>query len=141
MDIQNYGYTAQTRSGQIQFTYRPLIGVEVGGDLETRTFKALIDSGSDITVMNMAIAELLEIRSDGENNGRISTLGIESEGFLAPVSIKIAGFNKTFTFRVLFVENLSQNFDIILGQQDFFLNFDVTFKKQDNVFYLESRFN
>ncbi len=136
MESRSYGYTAQTRVGKIEFTYRPLIDVEVGGSEKRRTFKALIDSGSDITVMDKVIADLLEINEEGQDSAELSALGKITHGFLAPVSLQFEGFPDVFNFTVLFVENLSQNFDIILGQQDFFNNFDVTFKKSKNLFYL-----
>ena len=139
MESRSYGYTAQTRLGKINFTYRPLIDVEVGGSEKRRTFKALIDSGSDITVMDRVIADLLEINEKGHDSGELSTLGKTTNGFLAPVSLQFDGFSNVFNFTVLFVENLSQNFDIILGQQDFFHNFEVIFKKSENIFYLSVR--
>jgi len=138
MESQSYGYTAQIRQGGIDYTYRPLIDVEVGGQKESGTFKALVDSGTDITVMDRSIAELLQISSENRRTGRVSGVGEMKTGFFAPVSLKITKFpEKTFNFEVLFIDNLSENFEILLGQQDFFLNFDITFKKSKNTFYLE----
>ena len=138
MEEQSYGYTAQTQFGNIDFTYRPLVAVEVGGETETRTVKALVDSGTDITMIDKTIADLLGIHYSTRDIARASALGTETEEFLAPVSLKIDRFDRVFNFKVLFVENLSHNFEIILGQQDFFQNFDVTFKKSQNKFYLQS---
>lgn len=137
MELKSYGYTAQVRLGSVDYTYRPLIDVEVGGADQVRTFKALVDSGTDITMMDQTIAVLLGIDADGKQTGKASTLGSVTNGFLASVSLKIDGFSNAFTFNVLFVENLSNNFEIILGQQDFFQNFDVTFVKSSNQFYLK----
>ena len=138
MEPQRYGYTAQTRHGQVGFVYRPFIDVEIGSETETRRFKALVDSGTEITVIDQAIAEVLDIDSKNCEHGELSALGVTSKGFLAPVSLKVDKFDRVFNFTVLFIENLSENFDIILGQQDFFLNFDITFKKSENVFYLQN---
>lgn len=134
---QRYQYTAQVHRGTAGFVYRPLVDVEVGGETETRRFKALIDSGSQVTIIDRAIATLLRIDSTGCERATLSAFGVDTVGFLAPVSIKVAGFDQVFRFNVVFAENLNHNFDIILGQEDFFKNFDVTFKKSEEVFYLK----
>ncbi len=137
-DIRSYGYTAQATRGTIEYTYRPLVDVEVGSVTQSGTFKALIDSGSEITILDTSIAELLGISSEGKREGKLSGIGEWRSGFIAPVSLKISRFpDKVFDFEVLFVEDVGENFDIILGQQDFFRNFNVTFKRQENLFYLE----
>ena len=138
MREESYGYTVQTKFGLGGFsmTYRPLVEVDVSGHTKTARFKALVDSGTEITVMDKSIAEYLGITSEGKSTGSLS--GIEEHpkpGFIAPVNLKIDRFNKTFTFHVLFIENLDKNFDIILGQQDFFLNFIVRFERHEKTFY------
>ena len=130
MEPQRYRYTAQTRRGSIDYSYRPLIDVEIGGENKSRTFKALVDSGTDVTVMDKVIAELLGINSINRVTATLSGIGESKHGFIAPVSLRIDKFpDRVFNFKVIFVESLSNNFDIILGQQDFFHNFDVTFHK------------
>ena len=135
METQRYLYTAQVRPRKVDYTYRPLIDVEVGGEENSRCFKALVDSGTDVTMMDQSIASLLGIENG--TKAQVSALGAETEGFFANVSLKIDKFETAFSFRVLFVENLSHNFDIILGQEDFFQNFEVIFKKKQNKFYLK----
>ncbi len=138
MEVQSYPYTAQVRKGSIDYSYRPLIEVDVGGETESRRFKALVDSGTDVTVMDRVIAELLGITRSSHISATLSGVGESREGFIAPVSLKVDKFpDEIFNFDVIFVENLSNNFDIILGQQDFFRNFTVTFKRKENLFYLE----
>lgn len=137
MEPQKYGYTAQCRVGSAEYTYRPLVDVAVGSKTKTRTFKALIDSGTEITVMDLSIAVLLDIDSRGREMGRLAGLEQWKEGFIAPVSLTVHGFEHVFHFNVLFIEDVHRNFDILLGQQDFFLNFEVTFKKSENAFYLQ----
>lgn len=137
MEPQRYSYTAQIRRGSIDYSYRPLIDVEVGGESESRSFKALVDSGTDVTIMDNAIAELLGISSENRKSAQLSGVGESKEGFIAPVSLRVEKFpDRVYNFEVIFVENLSNNFEIILGQQDFFLNFDITFQKSKNTFYL-----
>ncbi len=137
MQVEGYGYTAQAKLGYAEYTYRPLVDVEVSGLSKTRRFKALVDSGTEITVMDKSIALLLNIDLKNRQTGKLSGLGEWRDGVIAPVSLKVDRFSDVFTFSVLFVEDLQRNFDIILGQQDFFRSFDVTFRKSKNMFYLE----
>jgi hypothetical protein len=138
MKTQSYTYTPHVRTGSIDYSYRPLLEVEVGGPHQSRRFKALVDSGTDVTVMDSVIAELLGLATDDRTPATVSGVGQSQIGFIAPVSIKVERFpDKVFNFEVIFVESLSNNFDIILGQQDFFANFNVTFKRSQNIFFLE----
>lgn len=98
---------------------------------------SIVDSGTEITVMDRSIAMLLGIRPEGRERGQLSGLEEWKEGFIAPVFLQVTGFDEIFTFSVLFIEDLHRNFDILLGQQDFFFNFDVTFRKSKNLFYLQ----
>lgn len=136
MESQSYGYTAQSSAKEIAYIYRPLINVLIGEEEDERSFMALVDSGTEVTAMDMSIAKVLGITSEGKQKGTLSALGTDTEGFISSVPLKFEKFDETFHFGVLFVEGLSKNFDIILGQQDFFFNFDVTFKKAENGFYL-----
>ncbi len=136
---KRYAYTVQSkvRAGVLDFCYRPLIDVAVSSNTKSRRFKALVDSGTEVTVMDMAIAELLEVSTEGRPRGRL--VGIDEypkEGFLAPVNLQFEEFDKVFTFSTLFIQDLHKNFDIILGQQDFFLNFNVRFERHKKSFYL-----
>lgn len=137
MEPRSYGYTAQSRLGSVAYTYRPLVDVEVGSNTKSRFFKALVDSGTEITVMDQSIAMLLGVSAEGREKGQLSGLEEWKDGFIAPVTLKVDKFDETFTFSVLFIEDLHRNFDILLGQQDFFRNFDVTFRKSKNLFYLQ----
>lgn len=137
MHTEGYGYTAQAKFEYAEYTYRPLVDVMVSGPNKTRRFKGLVDSGTEITVMDKSIALLLGIELAERPTGKLSGLGEWREGSITPVSLQIDRFGETFTFSVLFVEDLQRNFDIILGQQDFFFNFDITFQKSKNMFYLD----
>lgn len=137
MEPKSYPYTVHTNFRAGTLTYRPLLDVTVGGTAKERRFKALVDSGTELTVMDQNIARLLDISSEGREMGELSGLEVWKKGFLAPVSLRVEGFNQVFNFDVLFIEDLGRNFEIILGQNDFFRNFDVTFKKSENKFYLQ----
>jgi hypothetical protein len=113
-----------------------LITVTVSSSSKTRSFKALIDSGSDITVMDKRIADLLDIDLIESEKGTLLGVDAGREGYLHEVSLQTDGFGEVCTFRVLFIEDLHKDFDVILGQQDFFRRFIVRFERHQNTFYL-----
>ena len=137
MAEKRYGYTAQSQRGDHNYIYRPLVDVRLSSDSKSRTFKALVDSGTEITVMDQSIAALLDISSAEREHGILSGLESWKEGFIAPVSLEFEGFDEVFNFRVLFIEDLHRNFEIILGQQDFFNTFIVRFEKHRDLFFLD----
>ncbi|MGB4076158.1 MAG: retropepsin-like aspartic protease [Minisyncoccia bacterium] len=137
MKERGYGYTGYARFGVADYTYRPLVDVEIASEKKSRKFKALVDSGTEITVMDQQIATLLGIEREGRSLVELSGIEAWKPGFIAPVSLKVDGFNDTFSFNVLFIEDLRRNFEIILGQDDFFRNFVVRFEKYKNKFYLQ----
>ncbi len=87
--------------------------------------------------MDTEIAQLLGIDPKGCDKGMIGGVGGDRPGFLHAVGIQIEGFESVLDFRVLFVDDLHSNFDVILGQQDFFRNFNVNFERSKGVFSLE----
>lgn len=137
MQKERYDYTAQSRRESIDYNYRPLVDVQISSKTKSRRFKALVDSGTEITVMDEKIAQLLGIDSSGYPKAHLSGIEEWREGFIAPVSLQIERFEEVFSFQVLFIEDLGKNFDIILGQQDFFRNFNVSFERHHNLFFLE----
>ncbi|MGE5541227.1 MAG: hypothetical protein ACM3TU_03005 [Bacillota bacterium] len=137
MSAKWFPYHGYTRPGELNYTRRPLIDVEIGVEDRTRVFKALIDSGTEITVMDSGIGTLLGLNPENYPTGRLSGIEDWKEGYVAPISFRIDGFDDMFTFRVLFIEGVGKNFDILLGQQDFFRNFRVVFERSEKRFSLE----
>ena len=137
MEWRKYPYTGQFHKvGSANFTYRPMLDVEVSGDKESMRLEGLVDSGTDITMMDAEIAKALGIDSASAKKGTASGVGGEKPGFLGKVRIKVPGFKKGMTTTVLFIEGLS--FPVILGQDDFFRNFLVRFDRRKQVFHLKS---
>ena len=137
MAWRKYPYTPQVnRRGPMSFTYRPLVEIAVSGENNTETFMALVDSGTEITMMDSEIAAVLGIDPIKGKKATASGIGGDKPGFLCKVHIQVQGFDDVLTCNVLFIENLT--FDIILGQDDFFKRFLVKFEKRKNTFYLDT---
>jgi hypothetical protein len=139
MTWQPYDYTSRThRRGKP--LYRPLLDVEVSGAAQTETFTALVDSGSETTVISEEIALILGITPAGKRTVKIAGFG-ERPGFIAQVNIVVPEFRENvLTTDVVFVHGVSHDFpfDILLGQDDFFRRFHIRFEKNMNKFYLKA---
>jgi Aspartyl protease len=136
MAWRSYPYLVQTdRKNPGSYTYRPSLNVEVSGPTDSGIFTGLVDSGTEITMIDSQVAEFLGIDRTKCRPATASGVGGTRPAFIAQVSLKIEKFNEVLTCGVLFVDNL--DFDLILGQQDFFNRFLVKFEKAKNRFYLD----
>jgi hypothetical protein len=136
MQKQTYPYIPQiNRYGSIDYAYRPLVKIEVSSRDRSEKFMGLVDSGTDITMIDVEIAELLGI--DVSSLETASAFGIGEgihKAFLGEVILAVPEFEEKIVCNVLFVEKLG--FQVILGQQDFFRRFIVSFEKHNNTFSL-----
>lgn len=133
-----YNYTSRYHLKSKRMLYRPLLDIGVSSATGPEIFSALIDSGTEVTIMSSEIAELIGIVSTDKKRGTVSGFG-EKEGFVAQVRIVVPEFPKTvLTTDVVFVDGVSSDFpfDILLGQDDFFRRFLIKFEKSKNKFYL-----
>ena len=130
---KEYDYTIQVGPGN-SWVYRPLITVEISAKAgEKVQLKAMIDSGTDSTILHAEIARKLQIdlaRSQRVRLGGIGTI----DGYLATVQLIVPDTNVVMKIPVVFAENLP--FDGLLGQRHFFQRFKIRFEKDINKFYL-----
>jgi hypothetical protein len=136
MTWRKYPYIPQVnRRGSVDFTYRPLVEIVISEKKVSERFMALVDSGTDVTMMDAEIARVLGIDISKCKTAIASGVGGTKPGFLAKVHVQVPGYRRVITTTVLFVENLS--FNVILGQDDFFRNFVVRFDRNKYLFYLK----
>lgn len=135
MDWRSYDYSLQSDTRRSGTIYRPLIPVTIFGFTASATISALVDSGSEATMFDAELANGLGIDISKHPTGVVSGVGGERAAFVAPVRIAIDRFGEAFTCRAVFVQNLP--IPGLLGQDDFFRNFDVRFEKRVNKFYLK----
>lgn len=137
MAKHTYPYIPQiNRHGSIDYSYRPLVKIEVSSRGHSDKFMGLVDSGTDITMMDAEMATILGIELSSLE--RASAFGIGEDthkAFLGEVTLQVPEFEEKIVCNVLFVEKLG--FQVILGQQDFFRRFVVSFEKHKNTFSLE----
>ncbi len=136
--MESYDYISWSSPKTGKTTYRPLVDITIGSETQSRTIKALIDSSSDITLINARVATILGINPEGKNSGSVFGMGGgEMNGFFATVSIQVTKIHQVLHFTVLIVEDENEYIDIVLGQEDFFRNFKICFKQSEGKFYLE----
>lgn len=137
MNWKSYSYELTFgRRGNHDGCYRPILREVVIGNA---SFGALVDSGTDITMIDMKVALFLGIEFDEKKTSRVWGAGDKDneakKAYRHTVTIEIPGFSETIISEVLFVEDLE--FEIILGQQDFFKRFFVRFEEVNRKFYLK----
>lgn len=135
MKWKEYKYTGQFSQLKGGVIYRPMIDLKLILGTNVYSCFALIDSGTDSTLINAEFAEMLGI--DESKCKRIKVSGVESlnaTGFGANIKFKIEGFEEEFTTEVVFVKNMVTAG--LLGQKDIFENFKIRFEKRNNKFYL-----
>lgn len=131
----SYTPTAATNT-KARLIKRPLLELELIGRGQSLKAFALIDSGADITMMNLEYAHELGLSLDESKTKDF--VGISSERircYLSWVTYRVKGFSSRLTTPVAFIDSASV--DILLGQEDFFEYFRVTFDKSRDVFDME----
>jgi hypothetical protein len=119
------------------FLSRPLLEVELLGPERNVTVLGLLDSGADMSLMNVRYAHVLGIALDnlptkdfvGINDARVPT-------YFTEVPIKVKHFGDILYLPVAFAD--SPSVDVLLGQEEFFDAFRIRFEKDHDVFELQA---
>ena len=119
------------------FLSRPLLEVELLGPERNVTVLGLLDSGADMSLMNIRYAQVLGIALDnlptkdfvGISDARVRTHFTE-------VPIRVKHFSDILYLPVAFAD--SPSVDILLGQDEFFDAFRIRFEKDHDVFELQA---
>ena len=112
---------------------RPLIPIKLIGLRGNWEGYALIDSGADRSLFNMAIAEEIEVNFEKDLLENFS--GIEGgilKARLSKVKLQIIDMEETIEIIAGFVD--SPHISAILGQDGFFDSFRIKFERDHNIF-------
>lgn len=105
--------------------YRPVVSVVLTGGQYRRTFKFILDSGAEFTMVPQRIGKFAGL--DLEEFTSLTVTGIEGgriAGKLAPLELRI-GKSSGVTVRCFFAERDDAPF--LLGRADFFDRFNIFF--------------
>ena len=130
-----YKYTDYLPGATGKLIRRPMIEITIFGPKGTHKELALLDSGSDQTLLSMEVANFLEIDL---SNARIgSTRGIVGGGTeTKTVTLEIqAEYLNKIKIPVGFME--TKNFNALLGQDGFFDLHKIKFERDHKVFEIQ----
>jgi len=114
---------------------KPLLEITILHGNDSLLHTALLDSGSDVTLMSADIAKTLGIDLSQCEHKFISGIdGEPMEGFMTDVDINVQPFAGTLQLPILFVPGLDHS--SLLGQYGFFEHFRVRFDKDRDIFAL-----
>jgi hypothetical protein len=115
-----------------RYTKRPIVEVEISRGGPARKFLALIDSGADQITMPAAIAEALGIvRATCPSRALMGITMQRTEGFVAPVSIRVQHQPEAITAPAVFIDT---DVPVLLGQEGFFDRYRIKFEKDHDTF-------
>ena len=107
--------------------YRPLIKLTIQGNSQSFDIFALLDSGSDIAVIPLDIAELLGLEFIGENKlSGITNNKLDVKQ--SKMSVIVGKGHEQYKFTIPVLVPINRDFNkIIIGRAGFFNQFNITF--------------
>ena len=131
-----YKYTAIPTStdSKGKFTRRPILKIFFPGT--NISALGLLDSGADMTMLNIAYAKLLSIDLDKSNQKNFRGI---ADGYVScyikEINLEIEHFkDRVIVVPVAFID--SENVDVLIGQEGIFDNFKIKFEKDHEIFEL-----
>lgn len=132
-----YNYTSFYIENRPRAIKRPMIPIEVFGPDESKKFNALIDSGADVSLFNLEIAEVLDIDLTNASSAKFTGIAGNVDGYRTDkVKIKVDGFGQAIEIPACFVD--SPSVGILLGQDGFFDLHRIKFEKDHDTFEIAS---
>ena len=118
--------------------YSPVLRISIINGSITFHTDALLDSGTDVTLVSEEVAKFLNIRrEDCEKSDPVQGIvGSKADTFLANIKMVVEGFEDEppIDMKVTFVTGLKTG--VLLGRDDFFDNFEILFQNRKRVFKL-----
>ena len=114
--------------------FYPAIDVKLIGPKDTIVVKALIDSGASFSVFRSEIAEQIGIEVERGKKLYLEGVGGRILGYIHKVPVKVG--NKRFQCSIVFSREFTVSFNL-LGRDNFFSKFLVTFDEQGKKIILE----
>ena len=120
----NFKYkSVRLKSGEI--IPRPMIPLTLNGK-EKIDVIGMLDSGSDMTLIPLELAEILEINYTHENEV-FGISGIPVKSKEGKISITFGKGHETYNFEIAVLVPQKENMPMIIGRAGFFNQFKITF--------------
>ncbi len=111
------------RSGSV--LYRPIIPITLEGKEKIDVF-SILDSGSDMTIIPMEIAEVLDIKYKKENE-LFGITGGPVKTHEGKLRISFGKGHEVYSFEIPVLVPEKENLSVIIGRAGFFSQFKITF--------------
>ena len=111
---------------------RPMVMVELFGTNGSRETLALVDSGADVSLVNLGIAKRLGIDLNDAEKRMMMGIAGGQETFLSTLAIQVEGQNEKVKIPVCFID--SPHVGVLLGQEGFFDHYRIKFEKDHDTF-------
>ncbi len=136
MNWKEYPYSAEYSEARGDIVHRPMIALKVKKGNESHNCLALIDSGTDSTMIDADFAKILGVDESQCRKVKVGSIEkTESQGFISRVKLSLEGFDDEFETEVIFVKNMV--IGGLLGQDDIFERFKIRFEKKHKKFYMQ----
>ncbi len=118
--------------------YFPLVDLKLKSHKSEIMVKALVDSGASYSVFRAEIADYLGLNIEKARPIYLEGIGGRILGYLHNISGQIG--NKSYRLKIIFSKELTVSFNI-LGRDNFFYPFLVTFCEKDKKIILQTADN
>ena len=92
MAWEPYDYSSRRHRASKKIFYRPLLEVDVSGASGTESFTALVDSGTELTIMSTQVELLMGVNSTGKEKVQVLSFGESKPGFIAQIRQVVTDF-------------------------------------------------
>lgn len=115
---------------------RPMLPVHLFNGAQRVNALALVDSGADSSLFNASLAELLGIELErGKHQEFIGIAEARIDVYFHPINLQVAGDARLIEMNVGFTR--SNSVGALLGQSDFFEEYQVIFERYKEKFELK----
>lgn len=136
-----FKYKLIERPPPLNPTRSPSIPITLAGPKDSVDVVALVDSGADTSAIPSGIAEILGLDLSGKRENIIG-IGGKSPAVKTSLTITIQKGHERYSFPMkVYVLLEAEDFPILLGRQDFFENFDITFRDKDRRLILRKTYD
>jgi len=126
-----FKYKFTKRPEPLNPIYTPSIPVTLAGRKESVDAIALLDSGADLSVIPNGLANILGLELSKETE-EVYGIGGSLNSKTAIVQATIKNAHEKYSFKIpvkVIIDELDDEFPILIGRDGFFENFEITFKE------------
>lgn len=129
-----YKYTSfYPPESNLKWIKRPMVSVEIFGPRDSKCFDALSDSGADCSIVNLEVADLLNIDLSNSKEPKFTGISEHINGFrIEKVKIKLDCQDKPIEIPICFID--SPTVGLLLGQEGFFDLHRIKFERDHDAF-------